>query len=62
MTEPIDMWGTVKKMRELFGARASMVAAKRAEYALNEGDMERSKRWADISKVVSSNPLESAQR
>jgi hypothetical protein len=47
-----DIWGTVRKMRELYGAFAAAIAVQRAKKALKAGDFARSGRWTKIALAI----------
>jgi hypothetical protein len=49
----MDVWGTVKKMREIYGARASIIAKQRADRAREDNDIFRYDRWKHIAAAVS---------
>jgi hypothetical protein len=48
-----DVWGTVKKMREIYGARAAIIARQRADRAREENDKFGYDRWKHIATIVS---------
>lgn len=49
----MDVWGTVKKMREIYGARAAVIAGQRADRAREKNDVFGYDRWKHIAAVVS---------
>jgi hypothetical protein len=51
ITEP-DIWGTTRKMVELYGSSAHQVAVKRAERMITEGNIRGSARWHEISSAI----------
>ena len=48
----MDVWGTVKKMREIYGARAAVIAKQRADRAREKNDIFGYDRWKHIAAVV----------
>jgi hypothetical protein len=53
MKTEIDMWGTARKMREVYGAFAVATAAKRARQAEGLGDRAGHERWRQIARIIS---------
>jgi hypothetical protein len=51
MPEP-DIWGTSRKLIEIYGAEAVTTAASRAERLIEEGDGQGSQRWQQIANAV----------
>lgn len=51
MTEA-DIWGTTRKMVELYGVAAHHVAVTRAERLMMEGIVQGSTRWHQISFAI----------
>ena len=51
--QDMDVWGTVKKMREIYGARAAIIARQRADRAREDNDSFGYDRWKHIAAVVS---------
>ena len=49
----MDAWGTVKKMCEIYGARAAIIARQRADRAREKNDIFGYDRWKHIAAVVS---------
>jgi hypothetical protein len=51
MPEP-DIWGTTRKLIEIYGPNALATAASRAERLIAKGDGRGSRRWDEIAKAV----------
>jgi hypothetical protein len=51
MREP-DVWGTTRKLIELYGAGAQQTALYRAEMLMSRGDSRGSLRWQEILTAV----------
>lgn len=49
----VDVWGTVKKMREIYGARAAGIAKQRADRAREHNDSLGYDRWKHIAASMS---------
>lgn len=47
------LWGTVRKMRELYGIFAAITATQRAKKAYKNGDLDRYDRWTRIAEMLS---------
>ena len=47
------LWGTVRKMRELYGMFAAITATQRAKKAYEKGDLDRYDRWTRIAEMLS---------
>ncbi len=51
MPEP-DLWGTTRKLMELYGRQAEATALERAERCLSRGDRQGYQRWSEIRAAV----------
>jgi len=51
MPEP-DIWGTTRKLIEIYGPSAITTAVSRAQRLIAEGDKRGSARWQQIAKAV----------
>ena len=47
-----DIWGTSRKLIEIYGPRAVTTAASRAERLIEEGNGQGSQRWQQIANAV----------
>jgi hypothetical protein len=47
------LWGTARKMRELYGMFAAITASQRARKAFETGDLDRYDRWMRIAEMLS---------
>ena len=50
--EDIDIWGTARKMIELYGSEAQLVAKRRGDAALARDDQKGRNRWDSIAKAI----------
>ncbi|HEX4270629.1 MAG TPA: hypothetical protein VHZ32_04550 [Rhizomicrobium sp.] len=48
----LDIWGTSRKMIELYGGNAELTAAQRADGARDGSDLVKLRRWLAITVVV----------
>jgi hypothetical protein len=48
-----SLWGTVCKMRELYGMFAVVTAMQRAKIAQQIGDLDKCDRWTRIAEILS---------
>lgn len=51
MPQP-DLWGTCRKLIEIYGSDAVATAASRAERLISQGDEKGAWRWREIAGVV----------
>jgi len=58
--DDFDVWGTARKMIELYGGDAAGVAARRGDEALHRGDHRGFKRWNSMAEAISSRARRSA--
>jgi hypothetical protein len=50
--DELALWGTVRKMRELYGLFAVIKASQRAQQAFAQGDLARYDRWSRIAEIL----------
>jgi hypothetical protein len=48
----LDIWGTARKLVELYGPNAWALAAARAQRRVSDGDTKGARRWMEIAKSV----------
>ena len=52
LSDNLSAWGTARKMLEVYGQEASLVAAERRAHAATSGDKMTSARWGKIAALI----------
>jgi hypothetical protein len=55
-------WGTVRKMREIYGIFAAVTALQRAKRAYAKGELEPYDQWTRIAELLSAQPVRPSKR